>query len=96
MSPPLHMESGSFHDLALTKMTRILGEHRARRIMTQIMESIGVELRDADELFRFASELSKLGGFEGAVGAMLSVQAVMHGAAGEALPGQSSRGGARS
>ncbi len=75
-----------FRELALTKMTRILGEKRARVIMGQLLSSLGVELRDADELLQFASELSKLGGFEGAVGAMLSVQAVMHGAVGDAHP----------
>ncbi|MEJ7597563.1 MAG: hypothetical protein WKG01_06600 [Kofleriaceae bacterium] len=67
-------------------MTRILGEKRAHLIMGQLLSTLGVELRDADELFEFANELSKLGGFEGAVGAMLSVQAVMHGAAGDAKP----------
>ncbi len=83
--------AGKFHELALTKMTRILGEQRARRLMNQILASLGVELRDADELLQFASELSKLGGFEGAVGAMLSVQAVMHGAAGEVPPAPAGR-----
>lgn len=72
-----------FHDLALTKMTRILGEKRARAIMGELLAMLGLELRDADELLHFATELSKLGGFEGAVGAMLSVQAVMHGAVGD-------------
>ena len=72
-----------FYELARTKMTRVLGEQRAHRLMTQIMASLGIELRNVDELLQFASELSKLGGFEGAVGAMLSVQAIMHGAAAE-------------
>ncbi len=77
--------AGKFHELALTKMTRILGERRAHRLMSQIMASLGIEVRDADELLQFAGELSKLGGFEGAVGAMLSVQAIMHGAAAERI-----------
>ncbi len=68
------------HDLALGKMTRILGHERAHRLMSGILASLGIELRDADELLRFSKELSKLGGFEGAVGAMLSVRAVMSGA----------------
>ncbi len=72
-----------FHQLALTKMTRILGEQRARVLMDQVLTTLGVELANADELLQFANELSKLGGFEGAVGAMLSVQAVMHGAVGD-------------
>ncbi len=74
--------AGKLHELALTKMTRILGEQRAHRLMVQILASLDIELRSADELLRFSEELSKLGGFEGAVGAMLSVQAVMHGAGG--------------
>lgn len=77
--------AGKFHELALTKMARILGEKRAHRLMSQIMASLGVDLRDANELLQFAAELSKHGGFEGAVGAMLSVQAIMHGAAAEPM-----------
>lgn len=72
-----------FRELARAKMTRVLGEKRAQHLMSQIMASLGVDLCDADELLRFADALSKFGGFEGAVGAMLSVQAVMHGAAGD-------------
>lgn len=95
MSPSRLIESGSFHELALTKMTRVLGEPRAQRLMTQILGALAIELRDADALLQFASELSKLGAFEGAVGAMLSVQAVMHGASGEPPPGSSGRSGTR-
>ena len=69
-----------FHQLALTKMTRVLGAQRGHRLMQQILESLRIELQGPDELLRFAAELSKLGGFEGALGAMLSVQAVMNGA----------------
>lgn len=82
MTDVLPIAECKFRELALTKMTRILGEKRARRLVTEILASLGIELRDADELLRFSNELSKLGGFEGAVGAMLSVQAVMHGATG--------------
>ncbi len=72
--------TGELHELALEKMTRILGRERAHRLMSTILASLEIELRTADELLRFAQELSKLGGFEGAVGAMLSVRAVMRGA----------------
>ncbi len=77
---------GELHELALGKMTRILGPERAHRLMSNILASLEIELRTADELLRFSEELSKLGGFEGAVGAMLSVRAVMSGA-GAAGPG---------
>ncbi len=86
MTDVVPMTECKFRDLALTKMTRILGEKRAHVLMDQLLSTLGVELRDADELLQFAIELSKLGGFEGAVGAMLSVQAVMHGAVGETPP----------
>lgn len=91
MPEPVPTAAGKFHELALTKMTRILGEKRAQRLISQITRSLGVELRDADALLQFAGELSKLGGFEGAVGAMLSVQAVMHGAGGESMTAHSER-----
>lgn len=84
MPTSVSIAADKFHELALTKMTRILGEQRAHRLMEQILESLGIELQGPDELLRFAAELSKLGGFEGAVGAMLSVQAVMHGASTDA------------
>ncbi|MBA3460934.1 MAG: hypothetical protein H0T46_13275 [Deltaproteobacteria bacterium] len=67
-------------------MTRILGAQRANRLMHQILESLDIQLHGPDELLRFAAELSKLAGFEGAVGAMLSVQAVMNGASADAEP----------
>lgn len=86
MTDVLPIAELKFRDLALTKMTRILGEKRAHAIMDRLLQTLGVEFRDAEELFQFAGELSKLGGFEGAVGAMLSVQAVMHGAAGDTQP----------
>ncbi len=79
-----------FHAIALTRMTRVLGADRARSLMTEIVSTLGIRLETADELFAFANELAKLGGFEGAVGAMLSVRALMSGAA--AKPGAKSTG----
>ena len=69
------------HELALSKMSRVLGEQRAYRLASEILERLGIHLDTADDLHAFATELSKLGGFEGAVGAMLSVRALMNGAA---------------
>lgn len=68
--------------LALQKMSAVLGEGRARSLLDEICRSENVPLATADDLFRFAAGLSKLGGFEGAVGALLSVRAVMLGAKG--------------
>lgn len=68
--------------LALRKMSSVLGDERARQIMERILTDQNATLVTADDLFRFASHLSKMGGFEGAVGAMLSVTAVLRGASG--------------
>ncbi len=63
--------------LAFDKLTAVLGEVRARRIVDDLTTRLGVSLRDGPELALFASELTKMGGFEGAVGAMLGLQAVL-------------------
>lgn len=72
--------TGEFHTLALSKMTRILGAARARQLMCELLGKLGITLETADDLLQFSNELSKLRGFEGAVGAMLSVRALMSGA----------------
>lgn len=69
-----------FRELALEKMSSVLGDARAQLLLSRICHENQVSLETADDLFRFAGELSKLGGFEGAVGALLSVRAVMLGA----------------
>ena len=70
---------GEFHRLALEKMSAVLGESRAEILMAQILDSTGITLASADDLFVFSAELAKHGGFEGAVGGLLNVQAVMRG-----------------
>lgn len=72
--------TSEFHTLALTKMTRVLGAERARQLMGVLLGRLGTTLDTADDLLNFSNELSKFGGFEGAVGAMLSVRALMSGA----------------
>lgn len=74
------LAQSKLHELALTKMVRILGEQRARQLMGEILASLNIVIEDADDMLQFAAELSRRPGFEGAVGAMLSVQAIMHGA----------------
>lgn len=44
-------------ELALSKMSRILGEERARRLTSQILQRLAIELRTADDLLAFAREL---------------------------------------
>jgi len=48
--------------------------------MERILHRLGLELRTPHDLMRFAEEMTALGGFEGAVGAMLGVVAVVRGA----------------
>lgn len=73
-----------FDRLAREKMTRVLGESRAAQLYAEILAEIGRDsLESADDLLAFARALSGRGAFEGAVGAMLSVQAVMKGAKGD-------------
>jgi hypothetical protein len=69
------------YEVALSKMSRVLGEERALRLASQILQRLSIEVHTADDLHAFGAELQKLGGFEGAVGAMLSVHALMNGAA---------------
>lgn len=66
--------------LAFTKMKNVLGDERARQLMDSLLRELGVELRTPDELLRFGERMSAMGGFESAVGAMLSVAAVLRGA----------------
>lgn len=73
-------EDGEFHRLALEKMSSVLGATRARQLLTAILDSTGLTLESADDLYAFSLELAKHRGFEGAVGGLLGVQAVLHGA----------------
>lgn len=82
MNASQEQHGSEFYQLALGKMAKVLGEARARELLTRLCEEANLTLATADELFQLAAALSKLGGFEGAVGALLSVQAVMRGARG--------------
>jgi hypothetical protein len=75
--------SGDIRRLALEKMSAVLGRAQAERLLAQITSGLQMELHTADDLHAFAAELTKRGGFEGAVGAMLGVRAVMLGARGK-------------
>lgn len=69
--------------LALSKLTRVLGEVAGRRVFDEILATTGTKrLETAQDLYAFAEALAKRGGFEGALGGMLAVAAVMRGAAG--------------
>lgn len=77
-------QPSEFSTLALDKMGRVLGQARATQLFSEILGEIKLkEISSADDLLVFARALSGRGAFEGAVGAMLSVQAVMRGAKSE-------------
>lgn len=68
-------------DVALQKLSRVFGETRGKSLLDEAMTRAGLRtIQDADDLMKVARALEGLGGLERAVGAMLSVQAVMMGA----------------
>lgn len=82
MPPSGSVAPGELRQLALTKMSNVLGAERARMLMERLLRELAIELETPDDLAHFAEALSRQGGFEGAVGAMLGVTAVMRGASG--------------
>lgn len=69
--------------LALEKMSRVLGPTRAQQLHAQVLAEARLErIGDADDLMQFAKVLMTRSGFEGSVGALLSVQASIRGARG--------------
>ena len=72
--------SSELQEFTLAKMTRVLGADRARQILDSLLAELHMELRTPDDLVRLSEAMSGLGGFEGAVGAMLGVAAVLRGA----------------
>ncbi|MEO7329870.1 MAG: hypothetical protein ABI193_14930 [Minicystis sp.] len=72
-----------FSELALSKLTHVLGDERGRRVFHETLIRSGLtDLRTADDLFAFAQHLSRSTGFEAAVGGLLSVAALLRGAVG--------------
>lgn len=64
--------------LARTKIASVLGPARADQIVDEICRVHGLRLEQPEDLARFGAELKKRGGIEGAIGAMLGVQAAIH------------------
>jgi hypothetical protein len=70
-----------FTALALEKLARVLGPARGRRVFDETLLLMGKsDLLTADDLHLFAEHLTRKGAFEGAVGGLLGVAAVMRGA----------------
>lgn len=75
------MISSPWNDVAITKLSNVLGRARAEDVMSAALSEIGLPaLTSADDLYRFARRLARAGGFVAAVGGLLSVHAVIHGA----------------
>lgn len=73
--------SSAIAQLTRDKLVKVLGADKAERVAREVLDEIGLpELATPDDLLRFARALEKRGGFESALGAMLSVQAVLRGA----------------
>lgn len=72
--------SGDVRAYAFAKVSKVLGPDRARQVMDRLLAELDIELRTPHDLLRLSEGMSRLGGFEGAVGAMLGVTAVLWGA----------------
>ncbi|MCY1035258.1 hypothetical protein OV207_27675 [Corallococcus sp. BB11-1] len=82
MSP----QSKDWHGIAVAKLNSVLGPARGALVLEEALRATGlVHISSADELHRFAQVLITTGGFAGAVGGLLSVHAVMHGANGDSV-----------
>lgn len=83
MGAAVNPEGDALEALAFEKMSRVLGPTRAQQLRTQVMTEAGLtRIADAEDLLRFAKVLMTRSGFEGSVGALLSVQASIRGARG--------------
>lgn len=75
------MTETRWNEVALTKLSNVVGREQAEEVYAATMRDLDLEsLRSPNDLFIFAQHVKKLEGFVGAVGALLSVHAVIHGA----------------
>lgn len=82
-APHTGPEGCSLRAFALEKLTRVLGADKGRRVYADVLsEAKLAEVNTPDDLYVFSECLSRRGGFEAAVGAMLGVAAVLRGASG--------------
>jgi hypothetical protein len=66
---------------AMEKLVRVLGDSLAKRVFADTLREAGLlEIQTADDLYRFGEKLSMKEGFAAAVGALLTVSAVIRGA----------------
>lgn len=74
------LDTEELEQIALKKMTPVLGAAAARGLMTRVLAEQRIALATPQDLYAFGQALSRLDGFEGAVGALVCVAAVMRGA----------------
>lgn len=73
--------TSEFAKLALDKLTRVLGAAQGQRAFERTLaEAQLTDIRTPNELYTFGEHLAKVGGFEAAVGRLLTVAAVVRGA----------------
>lgn len=70
-----------WNDVALAKLSAVVGRVKAEETMASALRELELEsLGSVNDLYRFAKCLGQKGGFVAAVGGLLSVHAVIHGA----------------
>lgn len=75
------MTASRWNDVALAKLSNVLGSAQAEEVYVETLRALVLDsLGSADDLFRFAQLVKQRAGFAGAVGALLGVHAVIHGA----------------
>lgn len=80
MRGPDTSPESELYELAVQKAAAVLGMDRATRLIDRLLAELELELQLPRDLLSLSQAMTKLGGFEGAVGAMLGVVAVMRGA----------------
>jgi hypothetical protein len=72
-----------WEQVARAKLSHVLGREQGAAVMVRVMEQHHLPtLATAEDLYQFAQHVSRLDGFASAVGALLSLHAVMNGASG--------------
>lgn len=79
------MNASAGHDdellqVALAKMSPVLGAGRARALLDRLLSELRLELHTPQDLYEVGRAMSDLDGYEGAVGSLVRVAAVMRGA----------------
>lgn len=67
-------------NLALSKMSPVLGKGAANALLHRLLLELRLELQTHDDLYHLGQAMAALSGFEGAVGSMVSLSAVLRGA----------------